>query len=68
MKTAEELKALKNEVETLNRKLAALTEDDLEQVTGGIKIYKENQKCPFCGQVFKYLSPYHLMECVKKNS
>ena len=35
MKTAEELNALKNEVETLNRKLAELTEDELALVAGG---------------------------------
>ena len=35
MKTKEELKALKNEVEELNKKLADLTDDELEQVTGG---------------------------------
>ena len=35
MKTAEELNALKEEVETLNRKLAELTEEELEQVSGG---------------------------------
>ena len=35
MKTKEELNALKNEVETLNKKLAELTEDELKSVTGG---------------------------------
>ena len=35
MKTQEELKNLKEEYESLNRKLAELTEDELEQVTGG---------------------------------
>ena len=35
MKTKEELNALKGEVETLNRKLAELTEEELAQVTGG---------------------------------
>ena len=35
MKTKEELNALKNEVETLNKKLAELTEEELAQVTGG---------------------------------
>ena len=34
-KTQEELNALKNEVEVLNQKLSALTEEELEQVTGG---------------------------------
>ena len=36
MKTQEELNALKEEVETLNKKLAELTEEELAQVTGGI--------------------------------
>ncbi len=36
MKTKEELKALKEEVETLNRKLAELNEEELEQVSGGL--------------------------------
>ena len=35
MKTKEELNALKEEVETLNRKLAELSEEELEQVIGG---------------------------------
>ncbi len=35
MKTKEELNALKEEVEALNKKLAELTEEELEQVTGG---------------------------------
>ena len=35
MKTKEELNALKNEVEALNKKLAELTEDELKQVIGG---------------------------------
>ena len=36
MKTKEELNALKEEVETLNKKLHELTEEELEQVTGGL--------------------------------
>ena len=35
VKTQEELNALKEEVETLNRKLAELTEEELAQVSGG---------------------------------
>ena len=35
MKTKEELNALKKEVETLRKKLAELTEDELKQVAGG---------------------------------
>ena len=35
MKTKEELNTLKAEVETLNQKLAELTEEELTQVIGG---------------------------------
>ena len=37
MKTKEELNALKEEVENVRKKLAELTEDELEQVTGGVE-------------------------------
>ena len=35
MKTKEELNTLKEEVEAVNEKLQELTEEELEQVTGG---------------------------------
>ena len=35
MKTPEELNALKNELETLNKKLTELTDEELVQVSGG---------------------------------
>lgn len=35
MKTKEELNAIKNEVEAVRKKLAALTDDELAQVSGG---------------------------------
>ena len=38
MKTKEELNALKNEVETLNKKLAELSEGELKQVAGGLDL------------------------------
>ena len=37
MKTKEELNALKEEVETLNRKLHELTEEELAEVSGGAR-------------------------------
>ena len=44
MKTAEELNALKEEVETLNKKLCELTEEELTQVTGGGEVrVRENE-------------------------
>ena len=36
MKTKEELNAIKEDVETLNKKLKELTDEELKQVTGGI--------------------------------
>ena len=36
MKTKEELNALKEEVETVSKKLAELTEEELAQVSGGL--------------------------------
>ena len=36
MKSKEELNALKEEVETVSRKLRELTEEELERVTGGV--------------------------------
>ena len=38
MKTQEELNALKEEVETLNKKLAELTEEEFTQVRGGNRV------------------------------
>ena len=35
MKTPEELNALKEEVEALNKKLAELSDEELQQVAGG---------------------------------
>ena len=37
MKTKEELNAIKEEIETLNEKLAELTEEELAQVNGGLE-------------------------------
>ncbi len=37
MKTKEELNALREEIDTLNKKLAELDEEELAQVVGGMK-------------------------------
>ena len=37
MKSKEELSAIKEEVESLNEKLAELTEEELAEVTGGMR-------------------------------
>ena len=41
MKTKEELNALKEEVETLNQKLAELTDEELAQVSGGETVHPD---------------------------
>ena len=50
MKTKEELNALKEEVETLSRKLAELSEEEFAQVSGGARTYYifycDNPDCP----------------------
>ena len=51
MKSKEELNALKEEVETANKKLSDLTEQELKQVPGGIgqeTVYPFFD-CPECG-------------------
>ena len=48
MKTSEELNALKEEVETLNKKLAELTEDELRAVTGGNSPCLDCPHAPHC--------------------
>ena len=46
MKTKEELSALKEEVETLRDKLSVLSEEELEQVSGGMMCL--NNDCGSC--------------------
>lgn len=41
MKTKEELNALREELETMNGKLAALSDDELKEVVGGIDWLRE---------------------------
>ena len=47
MKSKEELNALKEEVETVSRKLHELTDEELVQVSGGTG--SMNFPCPQCG-------------------
>ena len=57
MKTKEELNALKEEVEALNKKLHELTEEELKQVSGGVSNGKKKKiYCVECGYV-KYTFP-----------
>ena len=66
MKTAEDLNALKEEVEALNEKLHELTEEELAQVTGGEGAVTLCW-CPECGGLLKqrieYIEPYPVYEC-----
>ena len=51
MKTKEELNALKEEVETLNKKLAELSEDELKQVSGGALPFNNQRDIVLSGVV-----------------
>ena len=48
MKTKEELNELKEEVETVGRKLAELTEEELAQVSGGLIKLCDSGDCENC--------------------
>ena len=69
MKTKEELNALKEEVETVSKKLHELTPEELEQVSGGGFLPVENDgndviyfQCPLCG---KTLTGSHICGIIK---
>ena len=61
-KTQEELNALKEEVETLNKKLAELTDEELAQVTGGTSVFDLIDaycgRCPICNGIL-----HGLLDC-----
>ena len=63
-KTKEELKALKEEIEAVNKKLAELSEEELKTVTGGDDVALRT--CLICGKVFPDVSQcaYHMNQCV----
>ena len=58
MKSKEELNALKEEVEAVNRKLAELTEEELVQVSGGNPSAQPNTDNP---------CPNNYTECSREN-
>ena len=69
MKSKEELNALKEEVETLNKKLAELTDEELAQVSGGGFLPVENDgndaiyfQCPLCGRA---VTGSHICDIIK---
>lgn len=56
MKTPEELKAIKEELEAVTKKMSELTEDEMKQVMGGAE-GETVRECPFCGEkltVYEY--------------
>ena len=55
MKTADELKELKQEVETLNKKLHELTDEELEQVSGGVQLNEMEDGDPLYELANEYL-------------
>lgn len=68
MKTKEELKALKAEVEALNTKLAELNEDELKAVTGGDHLINEYScHCNACGRNWYAIVDYPI-HCIYCNS
>ena len=59
MKSKEELNAIKNEVETENKKLSELPEEELEQISGGRMKLREERTylCSNCNQTFTWYYP-----------
>ena len=69
MKTKEELNALKEEVETLNKKLRELTEEELAQVSGGGKRPADaisDNLVKTCIQILNKMQLYPTEEFVRK--
>ena len=63
MKTKEELNALKERIETLSKELRALSDEELEYVTGGVGVMNEklymgntwsNSTQPFYENISRY--------------
>ena len=54
IKTKEELTALKEEVEALNKKLCELTDEELSQVSGGVQLQEMEDGDPLYEQANEY--------------
>ena len=68
MKTKEEMNALKEEVEPLNKKLSELTEEELAEVAGGDHLITEYScHCNACGRDWYAIVNYP-MHCEYCNS
>ena len=65
MKTIEELKSLKEEVETMNKKLAELTEEEMRQISGGGTSVFRYYYCNGCHR--KVIKPIKTGDTVKCN-
>lgn len=66
MKTKEELNNLKNEIKTLNRKLAELTDEEMKEVTGGSYITHQQLAVYFCRDCGSYtVAPIKRSGCDK---
>ena len=68
MKTKEELDALKQEVEALNAKLTALSEDELAQVAGGNTGGDGEDQSDGNSEPHRYIIPSHYMTYYKCDS
>ena len=69
MKTKEELNVIKEEVETMKKKLAELTVEELKQVAGGFVVIMTTMECENCGYGTiwggSYAGYYDCPECGK---
>lgn len=68
MEINEELNVLKEEIETLNKKLSELTAEELKQVTGGEGAVTMC-RCPECGGLLEkltdFIDPYPAYMCTR---
>lgn len=66
MKTDKKLSKIGENVENVNGKPIELTDDELNSVKGGIKIFV-TRKCPYCEKdIILFMYNQHLSRCSKK--
>ena len=66
MKSKEELNALKEEVESMSRKLTELNKEELEQIFGGDGKKRYDAKCKKCGSLVGGCGCFSYDEAVEK--
>ena len=66
MKSKEELNALKEEVESMSRKLTELNKEELEQISGGDGKKRYDAKCKKCGSLVGGCGCFSYDEAVEK--